>query len=191
MSNITDLGGEAATIHHGNSRSVGTRVLFLDIDGVLNHNRFVVERMKTGRAPYTLPQRLDPVCVRRLGRLLDDLRQEGMEVSVVLTSTWRLRFGRKAIEEALQTHWPDFSIAAETPDHGSAECEADRGGEIKAFLAENPQVQNFAILDDHVLDLVLFRGSVIEVDRSVGFGETHFKKLREAFQCTCQQDAKF
>ncbi len=102
------------------------RVIFLDIDGVLN--------CKQTRNPRKLPYVVDPRLLARLKRVVD---QTGADV--VLSSTWRYDpagcFSAK--------HWgiPFIDVLPDMPDK-------PRRDEILAWLGTRQDIKRFAVLDD-------------------------------------------
>jgi hypothetical protein len=102
------------------------RVIFLDIDGVLN--------CRTTPNPRKFPYVIDPRLLARLNALLDQTKAD-----VVLSSTWRLDpagiFSAK--------HWgvPFIDICPDMPDK-------PRRAEALAWLARHPGVHRFAVIDD-------------------------------------------
>ena len=64
-----------------------TFLLFLDIDGVLNHHQFVLARMARKERPVELHQRLDPECVKRLAELVTSLEWERSSESASFRSS--------------------------------------------------------------------------------------------------------
>lgn len=110
------------------------RVLFLDIDGVLNSER---TRIAFGGYPHEFTPadmgKFDHAAlsmVRTLCRKAD--------LSVVISSAWRI------------THdWDDVGRCLDLPTIGQTPClPGVRGLEIDAWLAEHPDVESYAILDD-------------------------------------------
>jgi hypothetical protein len=106
-----------------------SRVIFLDIDGVL--------------APIRRWDRygdLDPVCIRVLNEIV-----AGAGADVVLSSTWR--HGRTVVElqEMLRAEGFIGRVIDKTPAGAPG---TDRGDEIAAWLAEHA-VDGYVILDDH------------------------------------------
>lgn len=101
------------------------KVIFLDIDGVLNHMN-TTERV----GPYV---GIDATLLARFQSLLGQLP----DVKVVLSSTWR-KFPelKAAVEEVILIH--DV-----TPD-----VRGTRGVQIRTWLAFHPEVERFAIIDD-------------------------------------------
>jgi hypothetical protein len=112
---------------------VTRRVIFLDVDGVLNHaEAFRLWEDRFGRDV------LDHGCVRRLVELARDTGAE-----VVISSTWRLmEDAHRIISVALWTH--GIELVGQTPDLWST----DRADEIRAWLADNPDVSRYVVLDD-------------------------------------------
>lgn len=111
------------------------RVLFLDLDGVLNSVRSSVG---LGGHPPNISadavELFDPIA---LG-LVRGLCRVG-HVSVVLTSNWRITYPFGKVGAAL-----GLPVVDRTP----VLC-ASRGEEIAAWLDANPDVTDWAILDDH------------------------------------------
>ena len=102
------------------------KVIFLDIDGVLN--------CKTTSNPRKLPYVVDPVLLRRFTRLV-----ETTAADVVLSSTWR--YDPAGLFSA--RHWgiPFTDVIPDLP-------EQPRRDEILAWLKEHPRVERFAVIDD-------------------------------------------
>jgi hypothetical protein len=102
------------------------KVVFLDIDGVLNCSRTPNPR----KFPYVVEEKL----LARLMRLL-----EATDAKVVLSSTWRL----DPIGLLAADHWgiPVFDVCPDMP--GSA-----RYKEVLSWLTDHPEVSRHAIVDD-------------------------------------------
>lgn len=108
------------------------KILFLDIDGVLNSTRTCVA---FGGFPHEFSQigAFDQVAIRLLQRLCDSAG-----VQVVLSSAWRLSNEARAAGDAL-----GLPIIDRTPYI----C-GPRGGEIQHWLDRHPDVECYAIVDD-------------------------------------------
>lgn len=113
------------------------KVVFLDIDGVLNGHEF-----DAGAQSNTI--RRD--CVLRFNRLLAE-----SGASVVLSSAWRYMILGNAMTLGgftymLQTHGvAGLKLIGHTV---SDEEIPDRGDQIKEWLSRHPEVETFAVLDD-------------------------------------------
>lgn len=108
------------------------KVLFLDIDGVLNSTRTCVAH---GGYPhdFTEMRAFDRVAIKLLQRMCDSAG-----VQVVLSSAWRITHSAKEAADAL-----GLPIIDVTPNLGTK-----RGEEIAAWLAKHPEVTDYAIVDD-------------------------------------------
>lgn len=113
------------------------KILFLDIDGVLNSER---SSLALGGYPHSF----EPADLAKFDWVAVGLIREFCKVSecsIVLSSTWRMY--RELMERAAEAL--DLPIIDRTPDHGSYDT---RASEIAAWLAEHPEVTRFAIVDD-------------------------------------------
>lgn len=102
------------------------KILFLDIDGVVN-----CETTAQRSGGYI---GIDPYMAFLVGNMVDNL-----ELKVVLSSSWRhFADGQEEVENKV------CKIFDITPTLGGI-----RGEEIKAWLARNPSVEKYAIIDDN------------------------------------------
>lgn len=110
------------------------RVLFLDIDGVLNSHRscFALGGISHDASPSGLTQ-FDPIALAMVQGLC-----RGAGLSVVLSSTWRIHRDWRDLGPQL-----GLPIIDRTPRLSGV-----RGTEIKAWLDANPGVESYAIVDD-------------------------------------------
>ena len=119
------------------------KVIFLDIDGVLN--------ARSTPNPRKFPYVIDPVLLGRLKRLVENTQSK-----IVLSSTWRL----DPIGVLAARHWglPLFDICPDMPG-------SPRRDEMLSWLSSHPDVQRFAVIDDEddeLDDLPLFQPSSAE-----------------------------
>lgn len=109
------------------------KVLFLDIDGVLNSRRSCAA---FGGYPHSFSKedmgRFDHVAINLVRRICEETG-----CSIVLSSSWRLSNTAHEAANAL-----DLSIIDSTPVLNRA-----RGFEINAWLARHPEVTKYAIVD--------------------------------------------
>src|SRR5215204_241601 len=107
------------------------KVIFLDIDGVLN--------CKTTPNPRKFPYIVDKRLLARLCKLLD---RTGAKV--VLSSTWRV----DPVGLYAAKHWgiPFMDICPDRPK--SPRCK-----EVLAWLSDHPGVTRYAVIDDEDDDL--------------------------------------
>src|SRR5262249_22294460 len=105
------------------------KVLFLDIDGVVN--------CKTTRRRHRGLMGID----QRLARVVREIAHAVPDLKVVLSPAWRgVEDGRGAVEDK-GVPWFDVTICFDADDDV-------RGYEIQAWLEMNPGVERYAILDD-------------------------------------------
>ena len=116
------------------------KVIFLDIDGVLNHQKHY-EWLMTTNEP-TLMQRVYPYSEfnPKSCQLLNEIIKE-TDAQIVVSSSWRL--DGEARLNALFKHFDLPRIYSITPCLNTA-----RGIEIDAWLAAHPEVDKYIILDD-------------------------------------------
>lgn len=124
------------------------KVIFLDIDGVINNWNYMDDLCdKTGdNSVYHQVTGFDPKSIK----IVKDLQKE-FDAKIVLSSTWRnLKDGYEAVKGI-------FDIYDKTPNlKGGSYKEkgfkyseyVHRYYEIKHWLDEHPEVTNFVILDD-------------------------------------------
>jgi hypothetical protein len=102
------------------------RIIFLDIDGVLN--------CKRTSNPRKLPYIVDPPLLKRFKRLVE---QTGAQV--VLSSTWR--YDPAGLFSAKYWGIPFIDVIPDMPDQ-------PRRDEILAWLQNHDDIARFAVLDD-------------------------------------------
>jgi hypothetical protein len=122
-------------VYLGAEMSAPTKVLFLDIDGVLNSHRTCYA---TGGFPHGFEDhqkpRFDWVAVALIRRLC-----EGEDASIVLSSSWRIIHSVHDCANGL-----DLPIFDKTPSLPGV-----RGEEIQDWLNRHPEVEQYAIVDDN------------------------------------------
>lgn len=114
------------------------KVLFLDIDGVLNHQEFYERRendtyLKSLSYPLT---EFDPLVVERINDILDKT-----DSKLVISSSWRFDENLQNIFTKVGFKHKIFDI---TP-YGMGKC---RGAEIKQWLDTHENVEKYVIIDD-------------------------------------------
>lgn len=126
------------------------KIIFLDCDGTLNHG-FEEVREPGSNFPHA-----EPVYKHSFWwinkRMFENLARVVRETSaeVVLITVWRkFRDGRDFVFRLLREHGSQQSAEHWTSDLAHKYLkENERPHEIKAWLAENPQVERFVIFDD-------------------------------------------
>lgn len=162
------------------------KVIFLDIDGVLNAHQFSVASKSCS---------IDQGCVRQFNRVL-----EATDAKVVISSAWRYMMLRtddsepamtmRGFEYMLRTHgMPRMDIIGHTRSDEYAgrnghDNQSVRGKLIRLWLAENPGlVDRYVVLDDDADD-VLLTMPFIKTNGSVGLTEQDAERAIEMLQET-------
>jgi len=121
------------------------KILFLDIDGVLNSEQSAIyhheRHMANGGFHKWAVDGACPIAASNLRSLI----KEFPDLRIVVSSTWRYGQTVKQLRETLWTYakLPRYTIIDKTPSFK----EGPRGDEIAAWLKENP-TKKFVILDD-------------------------------------------
>ena len=116
------------------------KIIFLDVDGVLNSRNKLIEIYNKTHKPhsgYSYP--FDERCLENLKLLVQETSSK-----IVITSTWRKdEVGRKTLLKALNEYELDSNVIGYTPL-----LDEPRELEIKRFLISLKEKANFVILDD-------------------------------------------
>ncbi len=152
------------------------KVLFLDIDGVLNSERFREE--EPGQA-------VDRRAVGLLKRVID-----ATGAKLVLSSGWRFWFddAMTPCEECARHLCAILAeqglvLSGKTPDFSTAEIRAERtfsrvkAKEISAWLGAHPEAGQYAVLDDLELKDDEVNAHLIRVDGRIGLSEADAKRV--------------
>lgn len=122
-------------------------LIFLDFDGVLNHDEFfsqqTAQRWEAGES-------FDKACVSRLNKLITV-----MGAVVVISSSWRHGRSLKDLQEILEAHGFVGTLIGKTPEYVLNEDKlskrhyGQRGDEIRSWLDALPEkTDRFIVLDD-------------------------------------------
>ncbi len=133
------------------------KIIFLDIDGVLNHCDTRSNVSPTTKEPLPIP--IAPECMARLNRLIAETGAK-----IVISSSWRTFVRWQDLGPALVRHGLIADVIGETPDLVNDEVwlarwyaregspfmyeRLERGWEIREWIAAHPEVTAFVILDD-------------------------------------------
>ena len=142
-------------------------IVFLDFDGVLNHDEWTRKRRARQEPWPTDADLIDPACVARLQRLVDNTG-----AAIVISSAWRAIVGRTRSAAALRQRGLIADVLGGTPifdgtQHGSAVMTSDgRAQEIHAWLYGNALVTRWVVLDDNHVEVD--RRRFVRTDPAVG-----------------------
>ncbi len=113
------------------------KVIFLDVDGVLNSDEYIKRTIKSNI--QGIEKHVD---VEKIKLLRQAIVQTNAKV--VLTSSWRLTKMAQELIKLLIT----YGIYADSTPY----IRNERGLEIKQWLADNQNVEDFVILDDEIFE---------------------------------------
>ena len=113
------------------------KVIFLDIDGVLNSDEYL-DKVKKSEI-QGIERDIDVEKVKLLKRAIDETGAR-----VVLSSSWRYTRNARDLKELLA----NYGIRVDSTPY----IQDERGLEIKKWLSENQGVEDFIILDDEIFD---------------------------------------
>jgi len=152
------------------------RIIFLDIDGVLNSHEFF-ERTQYNRSDFPYSD-LNPISIKKLNEII-----RRTDASVVVSSMWR--FGRAAdeLQYILENKGFEGRIVSTTPERGCSSCL--RGNEILNWIKENDHFTNckshrefrsYVILDDDSDMLYWQKDNFVKVNSSRGLSDDDVEK---------------
>lgn len=142
-----------------------SKVIFLDIDGVLNSAKWKQEVRDT--------YGIDAITVLDQGALflLSEL-VSWTNARLVLSSSWRVSaFAREAVQDNLRPY--DLSLYSWTEQEKGC-----RGDQIEAWLHKHPEVTKFVILDDDN-DMGNLMDHLVQTDYYSGLKVKHINKAYE------------
>lgn len=102
----SELCGPTAAIR---LKATHVKVIFLDIDGVLNHCNTRSAALATVKEPLPLP--IEPECITRLNQLV-----AATDAKIVISSSWRLYAPWQDLSRALAHHGLVAEVIGKTPD---------------------------------------------------------------------------
>lgn len=123
------------------------KVIFLDIDGVLNSEEFAIwcnefpDFVREGGSNW-----VDPNAVKMITSLCDEC-----DAKLVISSSWRLFDTTSTIEDFKR--YRDLTplckyIVGVTPRNSDDRIWESRGEEIQQYLDSHPEIENYVIVDD-------------------------------------------
>lgn len=145
------------------------KILFLDIDGVLNSDRFHRTIMV-----YNFPHgmEIDPKAIALLKSFLDTYQ----EIKIVISSSWRDTLSINQFNELFATH----GIQDRVIDLTNSDMEKVKS--IELWINEN-NPSHFVIIDDDQLFDLLHRMHRFQIKTSMGLGlqESHIEAIKLFF----------
>lgn len=156
------------------------KIIFLDIDGVLNSRQWMEEFHAQHPTEHRFMQeRFDEKAVARLQRLV-----EATDAKIVISSTWRLLHSLSDIRGLLNQHGFKGDVIDKTPRIP----DGVRGGEIETWLSQRNSflgdVDSFVILDDDD-DMEPLMDKLVQTNFEFGLQDEHVEKAIEMLNVAC------
>jgi hypothetical protein len=128
-------------------------IIFTDIDGVLQINN---------------PKKWNKKCCK----LYSDICNE-LNLKAVVTSTWRVQYKLRELQEIFYSQGIDVEIVGTTQVLG-----IERGEEIAIWLSDN-MISNYIVIDDNVKDILPFVNNVVKIEKSYeGLTENNINEIK-------------
>lgn len=145
------------------------RILFLDIDGVLNSDRW--DQAKKPINADFLESQFDPKAVALLNELVAKI-----DAQIVLTSSWRLNFELEGMNALFHKVGIKRALVSYTPNLHAGQGYLTRGNEILQWILDNKAIiqtkaanyTNYLILDDNADFLLSQANQFFQTDPAVG-----------------------
>ena len=137
------------------------KVLFLDIDGVLN-SAFVLDEQRRGDA-------IDRGMVERINQIVD-----ATGCKIVISSTWRILHPLGQLTTLLRQHGMRDVVIDKTPRLDATYF--NRGDEILIWLGSRPDVDSFIAIDDSAGEFDKIRDRLVATTWKYGLQDEHVIK---------------
>jgi len=161
MSNIENQSSKGSLINQ--------RILFLDIDGVLNSEEYYRNSRNSGKDFYPF----DPASVSFIKALVEDF-----SLKIVISSTWRYGAIDKLMHELKKNKLLDYLYHEWfTP----VIHPAHRGTEIKLWLDLHPEVTDYVIIDDDSNILEEQKNNFVNTSLHLGMNNEYYNRVRAIF----------
>lgn len=115
------------------------KVIFLDIDGVLNSNDYIDYALDNNIKGIL--KDINPKTIKMLKFAIDTT-----DAQIVLSSSWRYCHICEELKELFSKY--GINLNEKTPELHTHK----RGLEIKQYLKEHPNIEQYLILDDEIFD---------------------------------------
>ena len=147
------------------------KLIFLDIDGVLNNTKDVKKYRMFIKGERRVLIDIEPFFYFK--RLLQEIEKEKLEVRIVISSSWRLGTTASDWKKLFKHYFNDENIILGRTLH----LECDRGLEILNFLQmideEKETVEDYVVVDDDIEDIIDYVGKKRIVKTSIKRGLTN------------------
>lgn len=139
------------------------KVLFLDIDGVLNSAKVLEEKGRHDAIDHDMVEQINRVTTTT-------------GCSIVISSSWRWLWSLGELKAILRQHGLHDVVIGATQTKPRLER---RDEEILAWLAQHPEVKQFAVVDDDSFDLTAVADRLVHTSFITGTLPEHADRLIE------------
>lgn len=148
------------------------KIVFLDVDGVLNSDKFYEELLSSDEGIDCFREDiLDQRAISRVARIIRDT-----EAQVVISSSWRWDIqAMSRLLEQLNT----FDIVPIDTTIEDMRVNMSRAQEIKLWLDQHPEVENYVVLDDEVMNIPEIGRHHIKTNMSRGLEPNHVEQAKK------------
>ena len=151
------------------------KVIFLDIDGVLNSQSWL--DTKGFVYPYKIPEheKFDPKAVKILSKII-----YLTDAKIIFSSTWRLDFSSQELAKMIREFapFPPRTFGGCTPD---LKLKENRGDEIELFIKDKGKsISSYCILDDAPIDKFTkpqIKNHLVSTDYDRGLKQKHITEV--------------
>lgn len=148
------------------------KIIFLDIDGVLNSHIIASEwkarNSKNGGYGgwFKEGDPLSKEVIKWGHKNLENLQEivDQTNAKIVISSTWRIHFSIETFKEMFTIYgWKDAPIIDRTPGGYKT-----RGLEINRWLKDHPEVESYVIIDDFDEFMISQKKNFVNTDPEIG-----------------------
>lgn len=145
------------------------KVIFLDIDGVLNSRSSIKDNHEKG---IPVSKTTDPHIIH-VSLLNSILKETGAKI--VLSATKRILLTEEEVKKYLKDYGVECECIGCTPIHR----DRYRGREILQYLHDHPEIDIYIVIDDGFADLDCIKDRLVRTNNIYGLTETEARKAIE------------
>lgn len=147
------------------------KIVFLDVDGVLNSDKFYNELLEEEGIDCFREDILDQRAISRVARIIRDT-----EAHVVISSSWRWDIqSMNRLLEQLNA----FGIEPVDTTIMDMRVNMSRADEIKLWLEQHPDVTNYVVLDDDIMNIEEVGRHHIKTNMNRGLETNHVEQAKK------------
>lgn len=151
------------------------KIIFLDIDGVLNHDKWYVSKeFQALNTSDDVELDVDPKCAERINIIC---KETGAKI--VISSDWRISSWYGTIKRLERGGINIDNIIDKTPEHlwkTPPMFDRSRGSEIDHWLIMHPECEKYVIIDDRMDFKKQQRKNFVNTKQSIGLTDSDMEK---------------